>query len=643
MSIRKIFTTFIILTISILGFSQDIEKNKEEMNRILNDSENYLHWTSRADSVHIAVNDAVGMLATQIVRVVRAESTESSTLKSVDGDFSEETYYSNIVKTFTDVTLKDYHVLITDKPNKKKKEYEVFVYISSDKVEEILDEMKRAEEEAAAERFNKLKNDVLFYYEEGLRAIDDVRIGDALKNLYWAYILSTGSKVTIESGNANRPAEAVISTLIDQTLDAITITCEAQKEEKVNESQTSFIKELSFRIKQGDTYKRITCLDFKYNNGYTFVSGPRVRDGISQADLGYNMNHLEIHCVYNYDESETPHEVYEAMSTKQFRSFSAANKSVDLSKKQVELAEDITETKNESDIAEEQPIVEEQPVAAETSTPMIDSARLVRLYEIMGEVEDAIRHKRLNMVSEYFTDNGYECYNKLIKYGSATIIGTPHYEFIPFGDIVICESITMRFRFKSNKQFVENVNFRFNSDDMIESLAFSLTDVARHDILDNVNWKMNSKLTLLTFMEDYQTAYALKRLDYLEKIFSENALIISGYKIMKKANSDGIRLNGYTHYDTLTKSQYINKLRGFFKSKEYINLNFSETEFDQAGDIEDFFGVRVRQEYFSNTYGDVGYLFLLVDLRDEDPIIHVRAWQEDKLPLDKLFGLKDVY
>lgn len=144
-------------------------------------------------------------------------------------------------------------------------------------------------------------------------------------------------------------------------------------------------------------------------------------------------------------------------------------------------------------------------------------------------------------------------------------------------------------------------------------------------------------------MEDYQTAYALGRIDYLEQIFSENALIISGYKVMKKLEGDGYRLQNYTRLDTLSKSQYMAKLRRHFATKEYINLNFTETEFDQASGMNDFFGVRVRQEYFSSNYGDVGYLFLLVDLRNDLPVIHVRAWQEDKLPLKQLFSLKSVY
>ena len=76
---------------------------------------------------------------------------------------------------------------------------------------------------------------------------------------------------------------------------------------------------------------------------------------------------------------------------------------------------------------------------------------------------------------------------------------------------------------------------------------------------------------------------------------------------------------------------------------EYINLNFTETDFQRASNNKEMYGIRVRQEYFSSNYGDVGYLFLLVDLRNELPIIHVRAWQNDKLPLESLIELNDFY
>ena len=631
--------------------AQDLTINKQIMNNIMMDHENYLYATAVADSFDLAVKEATGMLASQIMTDVKSESKSSLSSMTNNGDFSESSYFSNITETFTNVQLSDYQVLMIDKPTKKSKTYTAFVYISSKRVAEIIKDMKQAEEKAAAERFNKLKTDINFYYDEGNRALSDIRIGDALKYYFWGYALSSGTKISIERNGNIQPAEPLFSSLIDRTLDAINIVCTEEKEEQVNEYQTTYTKQLAFYYNQDNSYKKITCLDFSYHNGYTYIGGPRVRDGISMAELSYDLDQLKVHCTYKYGENETPPEIQEILKNKQIKTFASSDKLVDVKKVLANndlLANDEeqenADESNETDETVEQASASDEAETVQTSsTYAIDSLRILYLYDIMKKVESSIKAKKYESVEQYFTEDGYECFDKLIRYGNASIIGTPQYEFIPFGDLMICKSITMQFRFRNNKKFIENINFRFNKDDLIESLAFALTDVAQHDILDNSDWKMNSKLTLLTFMEDYQTAYALKRIDYLEKIFSENALIISGYKVLNKSKSDGVRLNGYTRYDTLSKTQYMSRLRGFFKNKEYINLNFTDTEFTQAWNTQDFFGVRVRQEYFSNTYGDVGYLFLLVDLRGKVPVIHVRAWQDDKLPFEHLFSLKDVY
>ena len=216
---------------------------------------------------------------------------------------------------------------------------------------------------------------------------------------------------------------------------------------------------------------------------------------------------------------------------------------------------------------------------------------------------------------------------------------------LDFGPITLCRSITMQFSFLNNKkQFIEDVTFRFNADNLVESLAFTLSDVAESDILGKGNWDRDSRLLLMSFLEDYQTAYALGRIDYLERIFSEQALIIVGNKLMqRKMDNDRIIITESVKYDTLSKVQYMRRLREHFGRKKYINLNFPETDFERSSNGKNFYGIRVRQEYFSDTYGDVGYLFLLVDLRFDEPVIHVRAWQNDKLPMEDLFDLSDVY
>ncbi len=630
----KLVLSFIFLLFGSIAYAQDIdniEANLKTMDKIINDSEHYLHETAKAESYEKAIDKALGMLARQIMTNVQSESTMVMKEENLNGEITSSITFSNVTNTISDVSMSGYQSLMVGKPTKKTNKYTAFVYISAERASKIVEDLKQAEIEEALERKKKLDNNVNFYYTQGLNSLEKLRIGNALKFFYSGYIISSGTQATIDR-DGEQPADVVFIQLLDETLHNISIICE--DEDNLGKNPTIYKKQLGFYYHTSDNVlKKLDGLDFKYNDGNKYVNGAHVRDGISIAELRRDLNNIQLSCIYAFDINELDPVVREALESKTIKtlSISSADKTVEChleTTPKVEFDGEIATFEEETDPIQS---VKEQ-----------DISRFDHLTDIMIDIEDAIRNNKYNSVKPYFTENGFDCFDKLIRYGNASIIETPYrYDFIDFGDLIICRSITMQFKFKNNKQFVENVTFRFNKEDQIESLAFTLTDIAQHDIMDNEDWSRDSKITLLTFMEDYQTAYALKRFDYLEQIFSDNALIISGYKVMKKIDGDGIKYKNQIHLDTLSKSQYMAKLRRHFGNKEYINLNFTETDFTQASSLKDIFGIRLRQEYYSSNYSDEGYLFLLVDLREELPVIHVRAWQEDKLPLKKLISLRN--
>ena len=645
----KLTLSLIFLLLGTTVYAQnveDIEANLKTMERIKKDTEHYIHESASDKSYELAIDKAVGLLARQIMTDVQSESTMTMEEKNINGEITGSTSFSNVIKTASDIRVTGYQSLLVGKPTKKSNNYTAFVYITTERVSEIIEEQKQAEAKAAEEtkqakmkaareREKKLNDDVNFYYNQGLKSLSSLRIGNALKSFYSGYIISSGTQATIKR-DGDQPADAVFIQLLDETLHNITIICEVDDEENLDKKATIFKKQLGFYYRSDDNIlKKLDGLDFKYNDGNKYVNGARVRDGISTAELRRNLPRIELSCIYAADHNELDPIVRDVLESKTVKplSLSSADKTIECHLEtipKIEYDGEVATFEKETDPIES---VKEQNIS-----------RFDHLTDIMIDIEDAIQKKNYNSVKPYFTENGYDCFDKLIRYGNASIIEAPcRYDFIDFGNMIICRSITMKFKFKNNKQFVENVTFRFNKEDQIESLAFTLTDIAQHDIMDNEDWSRDSKITRLTFMEDYQTAYALKRIDYLEQIFSDDALIITGYKVKKRIEGDGITYKNHTHLDTLSKSQYIAKLRRHFNNKEYINLNFTETDFTQASDprLKDVFGIRLRQEYFSSNYCDIGYLFLLVDLREDLPVIHVRAWQEDKLPLKDLISLKN--
>lgn len=156
---------------------------------------------------------------------------------------------------------------------------------------------------------------------------------------------------------------------------------------------------------------------------------------------------------------------------------------------------------------------------------------------------------------------------------------------------------------------------------------------------------------ILDYVEQFRTAYNQKDLDFLEAIFSDDALIITGTVIKRKTN-DGIPLPDKITYKKQDKKTYLTNLARVFNNNRQIRVTFDEIEVMRHPVNKDFYGVTLHQGYTSDHYHDDGYLFLLWDFRDEQqPQIHVRTWQPDaynsdgtgtkRIPKDEIFSLSD--
>ncbi len=263
--------------------------------------------------------------------------------------------------------------------------------------------------------------------------------------------------------------------------------------------------------------------------------------------------------------------------------------------------------------------------------------------QIIQEITKAINSKQYSLVKNMFTNQGFDMFTKLISYGNAYVLDYQNIEIAKLNNKTVCRSLKMNFKFKNNKEFVESVVFHFNENNLIESITFGLSQNALTSILNNEYWDETSRLVLVDFLEHYKTAYALKRLDYLQSIFADDALIITGYILKVKSDPDNIyKKSEIVKYNRLTKEQYIKKLTYSFGSKEFINIKFEESKVKKGGIGNNIYGVQIKQNYYSSNYGDTGYLFLIVDLNNpQEPIIHVRTWQPNQNLKENLYNLSD--
>ncbi|MCF2594412.1 hypothetical protein I6E11_11570 [Bacteroides caecigallinarum] len=161
---------------------------------------------------------------------------------------------------------------------------------------------------------------------------------------------------------------------------------------------------------------------------------------------------------------------------------------------------------------------------------------------------------------------------------------------------------------------------------------------------------------ILSYCERFRTAYNTKDINFLNQIFSNDALIITGTVVKTKSSDMGIG-GEKVLYKKQNKQQYLANLKRAFMRNKWIDVKFfqigekGETggpdAITQSSVNPKMYGVRLRQEWRSSNYSDEGYLFLLWDFTNEDaPVIHVRTWQPEwvggqKLPEDDIFSLSD--
>lgn len=156
---------------------------------------------------------------------------------------------------------------------------------------------------------------------------------------------------------------------------------------------------------------------------------------------------------------------------------------------------------------------------------------------------------------------------------------------------------------------------------------------------------------ILSYVEHFRTAYNEKDIQFLDQVFSDDALIITGTVIkVRKTDGAGISHNKVT-YRKQSKQEYLSRLKRSFAVNKYINVQFDDVRVVKHPTKEGFYGVTVHQLYSNSSgYSDDGYLFLLWDFRDQNNVqIHVRTWQPkylneaktEELPQDEIFTAGD--
>lgn len=192
---------------------------------------------------------------------------------------------------------------------------------------------------------------------------------------------------------------------------------------------------------------------------------------------------------------------------------------------------------------------------------------------------------------------------------------------------------------KSQAVMDDEIVIIFNQSSRITDFRVALDKEKYVRMFEQANTIQDKQLLeiVLNFVENYRTAYNRKDINFIDKVFSDDALIIVGrYLNQKEALPDNLGLNKLStnkdvSYTRMNKSQYIRNLRSCFLKNSFVRIEFADFRVQRHPVYEYVFGVQMHQKWRSSTYNDDGYLFLIINLKDiDEPMIWVRTWQPDK-------------
>lgn len=191
----------------------------------------------------------------------------------------------------------------------------------------------------------------------------------------------------------------------------------------------------------------------------------------------------------------------------------------------------------------------------------------------------------------------------------------------------------------------QEIVLNFDRYGNISGLCFALSSTHYTQIMrsDLEVTDLRRRSMVVDFVEQFRTAYNRKDMQFLEDIFSDDALIITGKVINRKPVDGGISWGPKVEYTSQTKRQYLTRLGNVFKNNARINVVFDDVKVNKHRTNPNIYGVKLVQHWNTSNYSDKGYLFLLWDFTDEDhPQIHVRTWQPyEETPKEEVFELSD--
>lgn len=576
----------IIITMALTVTAQGVDGIKR--------NSSYLYGEGGGVTLQAAKEAALADLIQKISVTVHSDFTSKERELNQDGNVTSDAEYQSIIRSYSTATLTNVKTIVL----KPEPDASVFLYIAKSEIDRIFESRVAKAKEFVGNADEALKNG---------------QIDDALRYYYWSYCLVKSLRYPNEAkifvDGQERSLLAWLPTRIDDVMGKV----------KVQSRRTA---DNTYEITATYDGRPVRSMDYTYFDGVDNSPVYSILDGKGLVELrpGMAMDAVQLKLEYEFRGlSRNDSEVEAVVGAMKPAVYRRAYHRVALDG----AASPAESTSTDVNGSMQSPL-------ALTDMGTLGTA-------VMKPVMQALRSGSIEQCRKKFTAEGWEEFSKLMGYGKVTLMDDIHLDYFADGDCVVCRGLPVSCRFNRGRVFNEKLSFYIDSNSkQITHVAMGLGREAMNDVvLGHLDWSEKSRTRIVGFIEDYRTAYATKNLEYLDKVFDDNAVIVLGKRLQvaPQLNKEGYMNNHRVQFTQLTKREFLRNLRRQFQSKDYINLHFSQNRIYQLQKGVERYGIEIKQDYYSSNYGDTGYLTLIFDLTNPDqPVIHVRTWQEQPDP-----------
>lgn len=576
----------IIITMALTVTAQGVDGIKR--------NSSYLYGEGGGVTLQAAKEAALADLIQKISVTVHSDFTSKERELNQDGNVTSDAEYQSIIRSYSTATLTNVKTIVL----KPEPDASVFLYIAKSEIDRIFESRVAKAKEFVGNADEALKNG---------------QIDDALRYYYWSYCLVKSLRYPNEAkifvDGQERSLLAWLPTRIDDVMGKV----------KVQSRRTA---DNTYEITATYDGRPVRSMDYTYFDGVDNSPVYSILDGKGLVELrpGMAMDAVQLKLEYEFRGlSRNDSEVEAVVGAMKPAVYRRAYHRVALD----DGASPAESTSTDVNGSMQSPL-------ALTDMGTLGTA-------VMKPVMQALRSGSIEQCRKKFTAEGWEEFSKLMGYGKVTLMDDIHLDYFADGDCVVCRGLPVSCRFNRGRVFNEKLSFYIDSNSkQITHVAMGLGREAMNDVvLGHLDWSEKSRTRIVGFLEDYRTAYATKILEYLDKVFDDNAVIVLGKRLQvaPQLNKEGYMNNHRVQFTQLTKREFLRNLRRQFQSKDYINLHFSQNRIYQLQKGVERYGIEIKQDYYSSNYGDTGYLTMIFDLTNPDqPVIHVRTWQEQPDP-----------